>query len=410
MSEALEHSSEPPSPAPPPELAEVLKSKNVTHLESEGRDLYIVGTAHVSPKSVEEVKRVIDAVKPDTVCVELDEMRHESLVDDTRWRKLDIFQVIRQKKVLYLLASIVLGAYQRRMGEQMGVKPGSELLAAVEKAEEVGAELVLADRHIQATLKRTWANLSFWNKGKVLSAMMGAFYGAGEITEEQLEELKDRDTITEMMQEFARVMPQVQKPLIDERDQYLMTSVERAPGKTIVAVVGAGHVQGMINYTGKPADLEALAVIPPPSKLGAVLKWLLPVVVLAAFYWGYTETSEKNFQEMVYGWVIPNAVGAALFSALARAKPLTVLIAGLASPITSLNPTINAGVVAGLVEAWQRKPTVEDCEGLQDISGTASMFKNNFTHVLLVFVAATLGSAVGAWVGGAWVLSLLGGE
>ncbi|MCA9646826.1 MAG: TraB family protein [Myxococcales bacterium] len=233
-----------------------LTSRNVTHVEIEGRDVYIVGTAHVSPKSVEEVTRVIREVKPDTVCVELDAMRHEALVDENRWRKLDIFAVIRQQKVLFLLSSLVLSSYQRRMGDKLGVKPGAELHAAVREADALGAHLVLADRDIQATLKRTWGNLSFFNKLKVLAAMNAAFFGSAEIDEEQIEELKDRDVINEMMHEFAQAMPQVQVPLIDERDRFLMTKIADAPGKKIVAVVGAGHVQGMLHQLGKQADLE----------------------------------------------------------------------------------------------------------------------------------------------------------
>ncbi len=387
--------------------ASALTSRNVTHVQIEGRDVYIVGTAHVSPKSVEEVTRVIREVKPDTVCVELDAMRHEALVDENRWRKLDIFAVIRQQKVLFLLSSLVLSSYQRKMGDKLGVKPGAELHAAVREAEAAGAELVLADRDIQATLKRTWGNLSFFNKLKVLMAMNAAFFGSADIDEEQIEELKDRDVINEMMHEFAQAMPQVQGPLIDERDRYLMTKIADSPGQTVVAVVGAGHVQGMLNHLGKKADLEELSKIPPPGIAGRVFKWIVPLVVLGAFYYGYVNHSSEGLKQMIFAWLIPNVIGAAVMSIIAGARPLTVLVAGVASPITSLNPTIGAGMVAGLVEAWQRKPTVEDCEQVADITGFSEMRKNNFTRVLLVAVFATLGSAIGAWIGAAWVVKLL---
>lgn len=396
-----------PVPASENASGSALDSRNVTHVQLEGRDVYIVGTAHVSPKSVEEVTRVIREVKPDTVCVELDAMRHEALVDENRWRKLDIFAVIRQQKVLFLLSSLVLSSYQRRMGDKLGVKPGAELHAAVREAEAIGAELVLADRDIQATLKRTWGNLSFFNKLKVLAAMNAAFFGSAEIDEEQIEELKDRDVINEMMHEFAQVMPQVQVPLIDERDRYLMTKIADAPGKKIVAVVGAGHVQGMLNQLGKKADLDELSKLPPPGLAGRVFKWVIPLIVLGAFYYGYVNHSSEGLKQMIFAWLIPNVVGAAVMSIIAGARPLTVLVAGVASPITSLNPTIGAGMVAGLCEAWLRKPTVEDCEGVAEITGFSEMRKNNFTRVLLVAVFATLGSAIGAWIGAAWVVKLL---
>jgi pheromone shutdown-related protein TraB len=381
---------------------------NVTRLEYQGREIHLIGTAHVSKRSVEEVTRVIRDLRPDTVCVELDAVRYEAMTDEHRFRKLNIFQIIREKKVLFLLASLVLTSFQRRMGEKLGVKPGAELLAGVTAAEEVGAQLVLADRDIQATLKRSWANLGFWNKLQLLQAMVGSFFASNEITEEQIEELKDRDTINEMMGEFARHMPELQTPLIDERDRYLMSSIQEAPGRKIVAVVGAGHVTGMVGYLGATVDRDALTVIPKPSLLSRSLKWVIPTLMLSAFYWGYREHSGQGLVEMLYAWVLPNSIGAAVLAAVAGATPLTILTAAVASPITSLNPTIGAGMVAGLVEAWQRRPTVEDCEGINDaISSLRGTYRNPFTRVLLVAVGATLGSALGAYVGAAWVVKLL---
>ncbi len=382
--------------------------ENVTHVVYEGKDIYIVGTAHISKKSVEEVERVIDTLRPDTVCIELDQVRYESLTDPTRWRKLDIFQVIKEKKVLLLMTSLVLSAYQRRMGEALGVKPGAEMLAAVEKAKAIGAELVLADRDIQATLKRTWRNLSFFNRAKILGSLVGGFFAAGEITEEQIEELKDKDTISEMMNELAKALPQVQVPLIDERDRYLMSSIREAPGKRIVAVVGAGHVAGMVSYLDQEVDREALRRIPPPSLLGRSLQWIIPLIVLSAFYWGYHENQGKGLTEMLYAWIVPNSIAAGVFAVIALARPLTVLVAMIASPITSLNPTIGAGMVTGLLEAWLRKPTVEDCERIpEDSKSWRGIYRNPFTRVLVVAVLTTVGSALGGWIGATWVVSLI---
>lgn len=383
-------------------------SGNVTILEYQGKTIHLIGTAHVSQRSVEEVQRVIRDVRPDTVCVELDPTRYEAMLDETRFRKLDIFQIIRQKKVLFMLASLVLTSYQRRLGEKLGVKPGAELLAGVKTAEEVGAKLVLADRDVQATLKRSWASLKFTDKVQLLGAMGGSLAGPSEVTEEQIEALKDRDTINEMMGELAAHMPRLQVPLIDERDRYLMSTIAESPGPVIVAVVGAGHVTGMVRYLGTPVDREALSTIPPPSMTSRALKWVIPSVILLAFYFGWREHQGEGLKEMIFAWVVPNALGAIITSALAGAKPLTVLVAGVASPITSLNPTIGAGMVAGLVEAWLRKPTVQDCENVnQALLSLRAMFENPFTRVLIVAVAATIGSAVGAWVGAAWVVKLL---
>jgi len=381
---------------------------HVTKLEYQGKEILLVGTAHVSQKSVEEVRRVIAEERPDTVCVELDEGRYKTLIDKTSWQKLNIFEVIRQKRVLFLLSSLALGAYQRRMGERLGVSPGAELLAGVEAAEEVGAEVVLADRDVQATLKRTWANLSLWDKTQMAMGLVSAPFAVEDIDEARIEELKDKDTIGEMMHEVAREMPRVKTPLIDERDQYLMSMIQEAPGKKIVGVVGAAHVSGMVKRLGESVDRDELSKIPPPSPWVAALKWVIPAIICCAFYFGWKKHSGEGLEQMLWAWVLPNAVFAGLLSIVALAHPLTVLTAFIASPITSMNPTIGAGMVAGLVEAYLRKPTVEDCEGVQKaVNSFGSLYKNRVTHVLLVVVFSSLGSALGAWVGLGWVLSLL---
>jgi pheromone shutdown-related protein TraB len=379
----------------------------VTHLKYQGRDLYLVGTAHVSQRSVDDVARIITELRPDTVCVELDATRHQALMDPGRWRNLDIFQVIRESKVLFLLASLALSGYQRRLGAKLGVQPGAEMLAALKHAEAIGAEVVLADRDIQATLKRTWAALSLWDRFQLLGSLLGSAFAKGDITEEQVEALKDRDTINELIREFAEVMPRLQRPLIDERDRYLMSSVREAPGRCVVAVVGAGHVGGMVGYLDTEVDREALSQIPPPTLRSRLVKWIIPAIVLAAFYHGYSKHQGEALEQMLYAWVLPNSILAALFSMLAGARPLTVMSAFVASPITSLNPTIGAGMVAALVEAWLRKPNVADCEGLNQVLTLKDWYANRFTRVLLVGLGATVGSALGAYIGLAWVVKLL---
>jgi pheromone shutdown-related protein TraB len=382
--------------------------RRATDGSGEERVFHIIGTAHVSKKSVEEVRRVIHEIRPDTVCVELDPLRYEALTDDSRWRRLDIFQVIRQRKMLFLMASLALQAYQKRLGDKLGVRPGAELVAAVEAAEEVGAEVILADRDVQITLRRTWANLGFFNKLRLMAALVASVFDAQEIDEAQVEALKDRQQIGDMMSEFARVMPEVKVPLIDERDAYLMSRIEESSGKTVVAVVGAGHVAGMTEMVGKPVDREELSRVPPGSKVTKLLKWIIPAVILVAFYYGYQQHEGEGVRQMLFAWVLPNAVVAGLFTLVAGGKILSVLTAVVASPITSLNPTIGAGMVVGLVEAWLRKPTVEDCEKLgREVTTLKAMHANPFSRILIVAVAATIGSALGAYIGATWVLTLL---
>ena len=387
-------------------------SDNVTILHRDGRTFYIIGTAHISAKSVVEVRETIERVRPDSVCVELCNTRYQSMNDPDRWKKLDIFQVIKQGKTLYFLANLALSAYQLALGEKFGVKPGEEQREGIRAAKDVQAELILADRDIQATLKRTWANIGFLGKLKLLGSVMVPAGEAEELTETKLEEMKDRDTITEMMREFAEFFPQVKTPLIDERDQYLIESVVQADGEKVVAVVGAGHVQGMITHfeANTTIDREALSVIPPTPLWVKSLKWIIPSIILVLFYIGYQNKSEQSFELMLTAWILPNAVMAALLSLIALPKPLSVVTAAIASPITSLNPALGAGMVVGLVEAWLRKPTVADSETLvADAATLKGLYRNPFSRVLMVAVCATVGSALGAYIGFAWVLTLFNG-
>jgi pheromone shutdown-related protein TraB len=381
---------------------------SVTVLESDRARFYIVGTAHVSETSVREVKQVIEALRPDTVCLELCEPRYNALTNETAWKNLDIFQVIKEGKTLFLLGNLAVGAYQRRLGAELGVRPGAELLEAARVAREVGAEVVLVDRDIHVTLKRTWASLGFIKKMSLLGAIFGGLTSREKISAEEIEQIKEQAHLSEMLAEFARAMPEVKTPLIDERDQYLMSKIEEAPGEQVVAVVGAAHVPGMQANFGKPVDRAALEVIPPPSRLWGVLKWVIPAIILGAFAWGYFRKAGGSFEDMLLAWILPNSIMAGLLTAVAGAKLLTIAVAFVVSPITSLNPLLGAGMVVGLLEAWLRKPTVKDCERINDdVQSLRGVYRNPVTRVLLVTVAATLGSALGAWIGLGWVVALL---
>jgi pheromone shutdown-related protein TraB len=371
----------------------------VTHLRYQGRDIYLVGTAHVSQRSVDDVGRVIQELRPDTVCVELDQSRHQALVDPKRWRHLDIFQVIRERRVSFLLTSLVLSSYQRRLGEKLGVRPGAEMLAAIEHAAKVGAVLVLADRDIQATLKRTWAALSAWDCAQLVGTLVGSLFAKGEITQEQVESLKDRDTISELVREFAEVMPRLQRPLIDERDRFLMSAIRDSPGQTVVAVVGAGHVGGMVNYLHAEVDRQALSELPRPSPLRLALPWIIPVLVALAFYHGYADRGLGGLRELALIWVASTALVAVAASLLGRPKPLTLLTLAFAAPIGALFPVFAPAMLAAHVEARLRRPDVNDREALSRVASLSDWYANRFTRVLLVGFAATIGVVFGACAG-----------
>ncbi len=401
------------------ELAEEAPERagHVTRLEDEGRgrSYWIVGTAHVSQDSVDEVAAVLEEVRPDVVCVELDPTRLEALTSEERWAKLDVFEVIRDGKTLMLLAHLVVGAYQRRLGAELGIQPGAELLAAVKKAEEIGARVELVDRDIQITLRRTWGNIGFWQKMKLLGALMASTLVGEEVDQETIEKLKEQSQLSEMLAEFARIFPEVKAPLIDERDAWLMGKIEDVPEvqgeppvQRIVGVVGAAHVPGMVERFGQVLDEQTLSATPPRSRWVGLLKWILPAIVFAAFAIGWSKHEGQTVEEMLFAWIIPNAVAAGLLTALAGAKLLSIITATFVSPVTSLNPLLGAGMVVGLLEAWLRKPTVEDAQRIpDDVQSFAGLYRNRFTRVLLVAVLSTMGSALGAWIGATWMVSLL---
>ncbi len=376
---------------------------NTTLVELEGRQIYLVGTAHISQNSVREVEAVISALRPDTVCVELCQTRYDALTDDSRWRKLDIFQVLKQKKALFLMANLALSAYQRRLGEKLGVEPGAELMAGVRKASEVGAKLVLADRDIQITLKRTWANLGFWGRNKILAGLVAGIFGATEeLSEDELEKMKDRDTLTEKMKEFAVSHPRVKQPLIDERDLFLISSIREASGDKIVAVVGAGHVPGMLEHLRTTVDRAAISVIPPPGLGSRLAPWLVPALFVGGLIWGIQQrgATEQTLLEMLLAWVVPTSVGAGLGAIAALAHPLTILASILSAPLTTLHPAIAVGMIAAPIEAWKRRPTVADCERIRDdAESLGGWYKNPFLRVLVVFILTNLGASIGVWVG-----------
>ncbi len=381
---------------------------HIRRIEHEGRTIWLVGTAHVSQESVHEVERAIAELKPDVVCVELCQSRYDALTDPDRWKKLDIFKVFREGKALFLLANLAVGAYQRRIGSELGVEPGAELMAGAAAAERTGAKLALVDRNIHVTLKRSWSNIGFFQKLRLLGEIMESLVVDTGVSAEDIEALKSDGRMQDMMSAFAERLPEVTEPLIRERDRYMVEKIRQAGGTTVVAVVGAAHVPGMVADFDKPVELEPLEQIPPPSKWLAGLKWVIPALILGAFYFGWRKGQGQMLGEMVWLWVAANSVVAGIFTALGGGKLISVVTSLFSSPITSLNPLLGTAMVVGPVEAWLRKPTVEDCERInEDVQSLGGIYRNPFTRVLLVAVMASLGSALGAWIGGALVVRLL---
>jgi len=370
------------------------------------KEVYLLGTAHISQQSVSDVASLIRAVQPDSVCVELCPSRYQSMVQPESWRKMDVFRVIRENKALFLLIQLLMSSFYRRIARKLGVTPGAEMLEGVTQAERTGAELVLADRDITITLKRVWRHLSLWHKLKlILQAVTGAAF-SGELESEDIEKLKEKDQLQVVMDELGQSFPQIKERLIGERDVYLAQKIREAPGETVVAVVGAGHAPGIETHLPRDHDLAPLLEIPPPSPVPKILKWAIPAIIVILIGLGFFKGGAAESIHSLTIWVLMNGIFSALAVTLAMPHPLTIVTAFLAAPLTSLNPTIAAGWVAGLVQAWFKRPKVGDLEDLPAALGSLKKFwANPAIKVLLVVVLANLGSSVGTFVAGSWIAS-----
>ena len=391
---------------------EVELPNSVTTLDHEGTKYFVVGTAHVSQRSVDEVRHVIEEVKPALVCVELCKPRHDALTKDSAFRDLDVFKVVREGKTLYLLAHLALSSYQRRIGASLGVKPGAELLAAVTTAREQGIPIELIDRDINITLKRTWANLGLWKRSLLISSLLVGWDDkkGDEVTEQTVEDLKEPKALSEMLTELGQAVPEVKGPLVDERDKYLVSKmVEAGAGKrSVVAVVGAAHVPGMTEHIGTVVDRSALERVPPPSMIWQIIKWGIPALFIVALIWGWQRSETTSFAEMMLAWILPTSILAGALTLLAGGSILSVLAALLVAPIAAIHPLLGTGMVVGVIEAWRRKPSVADCERLpEDVQSLRGFWRNPVTRILLIAVASGLGTAIGFWIGVGWVASLL---
>jgi len=383
-------------------------SGNVHEISFDEKQILLIGTAHISQSSVDEVNSVIDQEKPDTVCIELCSSRHQAMLDKDQWKNMDIYKVVREGKSFLLFANLIMTAFQKRLGSQLGVKPGAEMLEAANAAERVGAELILADRDVKITLQRTWRGMTFWGRMKVLSQLLASLFVREEISKEEIEKLKESDALSEAMQMLAEQSPEMKRILIDERDQFMAEKIKLAQGKRIVAVVGAGHVKGLMAELEREHNLAELETVPPPGKIGTWLKWGIPTLIVVLVVYGFFTVETDVSIEMIQRWFLINGTLSALGTAIAFGHPITIATAFVAAPFTSLNPAVAAGWVAGLVEAYLRKPQVRDFESLaDDITHLRGFWQNNITRILLVVMFANLGSAIGTFVGGFAIASLL---
>src|SRR5690625_1401848 len=344
---------------------EYMEKENASRLYIDGKKIILIGTAHVSKHSAEEVKEVIESEKPNAVCVELDEQRYQSIKDGNRWKEMDIFKVIKEKKATLLLMNLAISSFQKRMAKQFGIKPGQEMIQGIESAEETGAALVLADRDIQITFSRIWGNIGLKGKAILLAQVITSIFSNETISEEELEKMKKQDTINSVLHEFTQHFPKLKKPLIDERDQYLAQKIKKAPGDKVVAVLGAAHIPGIKKEIKKENDLSRLMKRPPKSKAPKIIAWAIPIIILAVIAYTFYANPSAGLQQTI-SWLLWNGSLSAIGAAIAWAHPLAIITAFFAAPFTSLNPLLAAGFFAGIVQAFIRKPNVGDFEKLSD--------------------------------------------
>lgn len=380
-------------------------------LELNNRKITLIGTAHVSAESISEVENVISDIKPDCVAIELDEKRYESITNPDKYRELDIIKVLKRKEGFLLLANIVMASFQKRMGKNSGVKPGEEMVAAINKAKELNIPTALVDRPIQITFRRAWKKTSAYGKTQLLSALLASGFSKDEISSEEIENLKQASEMDSMMKELSEVMPAVKQVLIDERDQYLASHIWKAEGNNIVAVLGAGHLPGVEAHLKKIAENQAstdtseIASIPESGIFSKIMMWLIPALIVAVIAFGFYIGGKDAGSKMALNWILWNGILAGLGALIAGGNPLTILVSFVGAPVTSLCPFIGVGIVAGIVQAAICKPQVKDLETLSDDAGSIKGFyKNKILRVLLVFLLSSVGSSIGTFAAGAGIV------
>lgn len=374
------------------------------------RVFILIGTAHVSQESADLVRQVIEREQPDCVCVELDAQRFKALSEQRQLDDLDLKEVIRRRQLSPLIVNIILSSYQKRLGGQLGVMPGTEMLEATRIAKDLDIPIVLCDRDVRATLGRAWRSTPLLKKFLLLSTLLTSIFDRTTISEEMLRDIRQKDVLSEMLQELGELMPTLRTVLIDERDLYLAHRIRDAVGTRIVAVLGAAHIPGVQGHleANLPIDLEPLNTIPPVSPLWRVVGWGIPALIVVALLLIGWQKGAAVAGENILFWVLANGIPSAIGAAAALAHPLTILTAFVAAPLTSLTPVIGAGYVTALVQAYLCPPSVRELHRVaDDVRITQQWWRNRLLRIFLAFILPSIGSLIGTWIGGVEIFSNL---
>ncbi|MBP7070412.1 MAG: TraB/GumN family protein [Methanothrix sp.] len=371
---------------------------------AESHEIVIVGTAHVSEKSVQEVVGRIEELRPDIVAVELCPARYRAITGQEDEREIKISELLSGGKLYLLLVQWFLAYIQRKMGEEMGVKPGSEMLAAIEAAKKVGARVALVDRDISITIQRFWSAMSFLDKFRLVWSLLPAAFGRGE-EEIDIDSITQADIVSQMISEFRKISPGAANVLVDERDAFLARNLFLLSKQgRVLAVVGAGHREGITRHLEHPEKIPAMQELneKPGRKitlvkvLGVVFSLLILATVALVLI---TAQSSQSMLEALLIWFVFTGGLSALGVLLARGHPLSALTALMVAWMTTLNPFVAAGWFAGMVEAWKIKPTVTDLKSLASADSFSQMLENRLFKVIWVAALSNLGAMAGTFAG-----------
>ncbi|MGI6655847.1 MAG: TraB/GumN family protein [Desulfobulbus sp.] len=383
---------------------------DVATLHFGDKTILLVGTAHISRHSTDLVRQVIEQERPDGVCIELDEKRYASLSRQAQWENLDLKQIVRRKQLATLMVNLILSTYQKKLGDQLGIKPGTELLAAAQTAEQLGIPVFLCDRDVRVTLRRAWRSTPWLKKGYLLATLLNSLFDRTELDEEKLAEMRRKDVLSELLNELGEALPQTKRALIDERDIFMAEKIKQASGSRLVAVVGAGHMEGISRVIDQDnrALLAEIASIPPASRWSKVLAWGIPALILLGLLLSGLYKGWDTFSANALYWILAHGIPAALGATLAWAHPATILTGFVAAPFTSLSPLIGAGYVCAFVQIMVSPPVVREFESAgADLSSVRGWWRNKLLRIFLVFIFTTLGSVLGTWLGGYRIISTL---
>lgn len=379
-------------------------------IESGDTRYTLLGTAHVSRASADEVRALVRSGEFDAVAIELCQSRYQSLTEPDALAEQDLFQIFRQGKAGMVAASLALGAFQQRVAEQSGIEPGAEMRAAVDECRRADLPLLLVDRDVGVTLKRIYTNVPWWQRASLITGLFGSLLSRQKVSSEEIERLKQGDVLESTFSEFAEQSEALYTPLIAERDRYMALRLAednpRHRYRNVLVVVGAGHLKGLAGHLEQPLpeapsdERKSLEATPDRARWWKALPWLITALVLTGFVIGFSRDTQLGWQ-LIGEWFLINGVLSGLGAAIALAHPLTVVATFFAAPLTSLNPTIGAGFVAAGVELALRRPKVRDFSLLRhDVASVKGWWRNRVSRTLLVFLLATIGSAAGTWIAG----------